>query len=184
MVKFLKVSENPSPKKTKSEKNEKNDISDWNKNYRPRKSESWIFLSGPSNISRDSTPLSIFKKLWSESLTKGIIERTNKIEKNEILNEKKFSFYLASILIMGVVPQGQIQHYWNRDPDGVFGNKFIQNLGKFGFVRETFQKINSHLHIDSKLIVDTLNTSFKQYYKPGQHLSIDECLTLFKGIKN
>jgi hypothetical protein len=60
--------------------------------------------------------------------------------------------------------------------------KLLQSLGGLGFVRETFQKINSHLHIDPKLIVNTLNTSFKRYYKPEQQLSIDETLTLFKGI--
>jgi hypothetical protein len=82
---------------------------------------------------------------------------------------------------MGVVPQSHISHYWSRDINGILGNKFIQNLGKFGFYRETFKKINAHLHINSKELVDTLNRTFKGFYSPEQFLSIDEALVLFKG---
>ena len=54
-------------------------------------------------------------------------------------------------------------------------------MGKFGFVRETFQKINAHLHINSKQLVDVLNKKFKAFYTSEEFLSVDEALVLFKG---
>lgn len=82
---------------------------------------------------------------------------------------------------MGVVPQSHISHYWSRDPNGILGNKFIQNLVNFGLSRDTFKKINSHLHINAKYLIDVLNETFKLYYVPEQYLVLDEALVLFKG---
>jgi len=153
----------------------------WRKKYRPRKSDEWSQYSGPKGIAKSSSPLDIFKKLWPDYLNKSIIQQTLEREPNLEINDQLFDFYIASILVMGVVPQSHISHYWSRDKNGILGNKFIQKLGKFGFVRETFQKINAHLHINSKQLVDVLNKKFKAFYTSEEFLSVDEALVLFKG---
>jgi hypothetical protein len=106
----------------------------WDKNYRPRKSDGWSYYSGVKNIPQSSSPLDIFKKLWSDFLNDSIISETLKRENNLELNKKLFSFYIAAILIMGVVPQSHISHYWSRDPNGILGNTFIKNLSNIWLV--------------------------------------------------
>lgn len=153
----------------------------WTKNYRPQEDSSWIYFNGPKNIPSGSSPLEIFKKLWSSSLNQSIISETNSKEKNFNLDQKGLDLYIAAILVMSVVPEPFIEHYWSGDSEGILGNTFIKNLTKFGLSRDLFKRINSHLHIDPNYLIQELNHNFKEFYHPEQNLSVDECLSLFKG---
>ena len=176
--------ESESDDENESKQNEeKNYETIWNSNYRSRKMDAWTFFSGAKNLDSSSTPFQIFRKLWSSEVQRSIISESKKKEKNFNLDSKLFDLYIAALLIMGIAPMSTISHYWKQDSNGILGNNFIKNLSKKGLTRDMFKFINAHIHINSKFLIHELNENFKQFYDPEQFVTIDECLSLFKGKK-
>ena len=106
------------------------------------------------------------------------------------VNTDQFYVFLALNFKMGITKEPKISDYWNRDP--MFGGHSIfpaamsrsrfRNIMKFlrfSLQTEPDQKFTHPDRVDH--VLQLLNDNCQKYLHPGQHLSIDECLVLWKG---
>lgn len=97
--------------------------------------------------------------------------------------------YIAAILYMGLEPKKQIDQYWSEDP--FHSNNFLPKY----ISRNFFFYLSGlvHFQIDGQAdndrdprikiekFIELLSHNFRNFYYPGEILTIDESLVFFKG---
>jgi hypothetical protein len=106
---------------------------------------------------------------------------------------RELLIYLAVTIHMGLSPESDIKEYWTKTRRrGVDHFAVREHISK-----DRWQQIDSKLYIslpkhpDNKTkespfhkiatLSDTLRDCFRQYWKPGTHLAVDETIARFTG---
>lgn len=153
-----------------------------------------------------SSALEIFEFFYSENITDMICNMTN-IYHTETLEGKKQSgnlkkrarisewkeitrqdlmVHYALTILMGLVKKPSIELYWSTDPL-IHSPIFNAHMS-----RDRYQIISRYLHYSEddnsgdKLrkirgLFEALNEKFKEAFRPGEKISVDESLVKFKG---
>lgn len=137
----------------------------------------WLFPSGPieKKLTDCNTVGQIFDVIWS-GISEKILESTQARETFP-LSLADINLFLASCLVIGLVPQPEIAHYFQNDPRGIFGNKWMQEH----FTRDKWYQIHSSLHFDPFDLCKTLQSNCSKIYSPSQLITIDEMMVPFDG---
>ena len=156
--------------------------------------------------SKDVTPISVFRKFFTEEIFNLIVDQTNVYRKQkkrrnsrnninpwEDVIMKDIESFLGITIVMGINNLPSMKHYWNND--NVFHNSFISST----MSRNRFLQIFYNLHLaDNSLepknespyyskiykikhFVEILLRNFQNNYKFGDYGSIDETMVKFKG---
>jgi len=162
-----------------------------------------IFVPLPSNVS----PLQCFELLFSDDFVQCIVIETNTyankclqdaqnsgVDSNARITlwhdacEKEMRLFIALILAMGIISMPELKLYWTRE-------YLLQTpISHKTFLLKRFQLLLRYLHFVNdedtdnndrlrkiRPLLEMLCTSFRKTCMPGQNISVDESLMLFKG---
>lgn len=170
----------------------------WSKKCLPKSDAPSIKDFGP-NISADvTTPLDIYFCLFPHNLLDIIIEQTDlymnqKNCKQDPITKAELLVFLGINILMGVNKLPYYRDYWSSNPQ--LHNSYISSL----MTVNRFGCILNHLHINDNTteakrgepgfdklykirpMLEILNDTFKNCWKPGKYQSVDESMIKFKG---
>lgn len=129
---------------------------------------------GPRSFTDDSTVPQIFDVLWS-NCSEHILKTTQL--KDPTVTAKELRLFLASLLVTGLTPQPAVRDYFTNDPNGIFGNSWMQQH----FTRDKWSWLRHHIHIDPVPLMDILCGNFQEQWIPGQVIVVDEMMIPFEG---
>ena len=78
--------------------------------------------------------------------------KANKLLQPLMDSAKKINLFLASLLVIGLVPHPEIADYFTESSDGIFGNTWM----KEHFTAKTWHHIKSHIKIPAQDIARLL----------------------------
>lgn len=158
--------------------------------------------SGPVNISAEaSSPFDVFSCLFPEELVTHITEQTNVYALQKFLDPVKFKrttndevkIFLGINILMGIKRLPSIRDYWSSNEE--IRDSYISSL----MSRNRFMWILGNLHLNDNTkqpkkdspdfdklyklrpFLNKLLYTYKLYYQPDEHQSIDESMIKFKG---
>ena len=182
----------------------------WNDNGRGSREFNFFGSPGVKNISENpNCPLSILKTFLTDELIDDIVIFTNTyaeimkqaphiIEKLNNTQRSMFKLwmdvdsddvwvYICIIILMGIIKKPYYHMYWTMDC--IFVTPIFSRLMR----RDRFEQIRSMIHFSDprdnssgslrKLssFLSSLQHSFRENYIPGEHITVDEYLSLWKG---
>ena len=92
---------------------------------------------------------------WS-GLTEGIVEITNAREVTSV-SSADINLFLASLLVVGLIPEPSFEDYFKQDSDGIFGSVWMQHH----FSRYKFEFLHAHTHLNANELIEQLNINIK-----------------------
>jgi hypothetical protein len=152
------------------------------------------------------TPISVFKRFFTEEIIKLITDQTNLYRKQKKRNsqsnenqwkevtEKEIESFLGIVIVMSINSLPELKHYWK--VDGVLHNTFISSI----MSRDRFLQIFSALHLAENIpeaqgdprrnrklykienFVQILLRNFQSNYKLGRYCSVDETMVKFNPL--
>jgi len=131
----------------------------------------------PSNFG-ECTPLNAFQLMFSWEVAEAVLKRTGlKLGANRMFvpsHEDLHRFIIASLIMCINVRRDWRQH-WSSDQ--LYSNTAVQNL----LTLQRFRWMLKNLHPKPAKLWKLANRNFQKYWKPYDHVSIDETLIPFKG---
>ncbi|XP_043475816.1 piggyBac transposable element-derived protein 4-like [Leptopilina heterotoma] len=158
------------------------------------------------NANKKSSPAEIFKLYFSEDIMEMICFQTNKYQQEtltarmasgnlkkksrilkwESLSPDELYVFFSLKVLMGIIRKPEISMYWSSDP--FLETPFFKNY----MTITRFLEISAFLHFsDNEIgggkldkiapVFNALVERFQEVYRPGEFISIDESLILFKG---
>lgn len=175
-----------------------NNAEGWKNETLPRCDIPFTKEFGPNIPNDATTPLDIYVCLFPRHLLDLIVAQSNlyitqkKSKQNHITTDELLVFLGINIL-MGIKKSPSYRDYWSSNPQ--LHDSYISSLmtvNRFGFIL-------NHLHLNDNTkepkkgetgydklykirpLIDELNKTFKQCWKPGKYQSVDETMIKFKG---
>jgi len=131
----------------------------------------------PPDLKVDSR-LDVFKLFWSDYLEEEQLERTRQREEpngTRIPNKEDLHRFLIAGLLMCITTRPDYRKHWSKDD--MYSNNLLPKI----ISRDKFDWILSSLHPDPHTMQTALDSHFRRYWIPEQHVVVDEGLVCFKG---
>lgn len=138
------------------------------------------------NLPANSTPLTIFKRIFDDSIVSNVLFGTNsrlREKRKREVTTKEFFLYLAVILMMGWSPRPRLKDYWAFDSDGLNGclrHEWIASR----MARDRFLEIHQNLRIPEEqldLFMKRVQTNGHRFWDPASYYTCDEVVVAFLG---
>lgn len=150
-------------------------------------------------LSLESTALDAFELFFTDEVVNNIVDHTNLYATQEgtrgwiPLAAQKLRAYFGMLVLMSANPMHQVHLYWSSD--SLFYVKDITTV----MTHKRFQQITNNLHLNDNTqmpkkgskeydrcfkvrpLINMINESFRNEYKPSSRLAVDESMILFKG---
>jgi hypothetical protein len=145
--------------------------------YKGNRNLRWTYPAGVlvNKLPKDATIGKIWDVVWANASTH--IAEYSSAKEGEEITAAYVNLFLASKLVMGLVPQPEVELYFSGDDRGIFGNVWLQQR----FSRDRWHWYNAHLHLDPKLLCSIIRNSSQSVYEPTQTVTVDEMMIPFQG---
>ena len=160
---------------------------------RPKQPPPFRFATGPTpRTKREKTPLQVFKLFFTGVILQSIVTQTNLFAAAKgfqlHLYVEELQAFIAMVIAMGMLRLPRVRDYWCTDemlstpwfPAVMSRDRFFKILSNLHVVGEPQQAKKGEEGYDVlfkvRPLIDHLAVVFPQYYKPAQHLSVDEMM--------
>ena len=174
--------------------------------HRHKYTDTSFGVQASTTLNSDSLPVQIFLKFFTNDLVELIANETNlyqaKVKQNLIsyqklkpksrihkwtdVSEDDIYSFISLIILMGIIRKPTIEMYWSTTEmlsTPFFGKCMSQNrfssILRFLHFTST-EVLNDKLH-KIRPIFNHLTSKFKENYTPGENVTVDESLMLWKG---
>ncbi len=178
--------------------------SNWRKVFSPRTISPFIGKSGPQfrrgTLSAEPNPLEYFQLYFTDAVWQLFVSKTNqndifkKTKKWKETNVPEMKAFFGLVLAMGILWLPKMRDYWRKSNKLIHTPAFSEVM-----TRDRFFELYRYLHVSDdreqkargedghdplfkiRKLCDLILERFRNVYKPGREICIDESLITFKG---